>query len=496
MRRRPVCFYAIRDASIPHNDLFSDRLLEAAKTKVPAPAHPPTFSSSVPTINNTSPAHETPSTHVRLTTTAARRANYRPLPTKNATSAPTDGTKKHKHTVDPRPFHYSEDSGSDDDNSDDRSGDGSSSGDSVTFDAPARVKRQRTSRIVTRSSTRTTTADMGKSGELNSASPSPTITAQPLPAIPEADAPSSAGVLLTSATATPSDLQPVDVYTGAMDAGGSLSRSTSHVGGETGSGDVPSTRIEPISDLPTTDTKVLPATDTEFLPATDTKVGAVAAFRVFTDTTVELAIKPTSSARPSIVTPTIAPHSPPPALSDDIDEDSVPTFLRSHGRRSREVNIFAYLNQVEDLHFRQVLLQYIRIVTNDKSGESGSLPTSKRPSEISHWSSRTRPATIPDFTKGKRTFSVFVDSVFAWWGSIQPSWRSFERGEVSREVNGGWEVLHAPGINGLLNVVMLAFWWVRVLEEQKPKDGIRADYEQFTDDVAWVFSNLYLVLRR
>jgi hypothetical protein len=37
---------------------------------------------------------------------------------------------------------------------------------------------------------------------------------------------------------------------------------------------------------------------------------------------------------------------------------------------------------------------------------------------------------------------------------------------------------------------MLAYWWVRVLEEQEPMGGVRADYEQFADDVAWVLSNL------
>ena len=170
--------------------------------------------------------------------------------------------------------------------------------------------------------------------------------------------------------------------------------------------------------------------------------------------------------------------------------DSVPAFLLSHGKGKRKVDIFDYLNQVEDPHFRQVLLHYIHIEASDKSGMSGLLPTSNRPVEISQWSARARPAGLPDFTKGKRTFSSFVDSAFAWWGSIQPSWRSFKCGEVSREVNGDWGVLYAPRINGLLNIVMLVYWWVGVLEEQKPKDGIRADYEEFADDVAWVFSNL------
>ena len=58
------------------------------------------------------------------------------------------------------------------------------------------------------------------------------------------------------------------------------------------------------------------------------------------------------------------------------------------------------------------------------------------------------------------------------------------------EVCGDWGALYAPRINGLLNVVVLVYWWIRILEEDEPEDGSRADYEEFTDDVAWVFSHL------
>ena len=51
-------------------------------------------------------------------------------------------------------------------------------------------------------------------------------------------------------------------------------------------------------------------------------------------------------------------------------------------------------------------------------------------------------------------------------------------------------ILHSPCINGLLNIIMLVYWWVRILEEHKPEDGVCADYELFAEDVAWVFSKL------
>ena len=83
-----------------------------------------------------------------------------------------------------------------------------------------------------------------------------------------------------------------------------------------------------------------------------------------------------------------------------------------------------------------------------------------------------------------------TDSVFTWWAFIQPSWRTFKRGQISCKVQGEWDILHSPHINGLLNVVMLVYWWVRILEEHEPKDSVRTDYEFFAKDVAWVFSNL------
>ena len=84
-----------------------------------------------------------------------------------------------------------------------------------------------------------------------------------------------------------------------------------------------------------------------------------------------------------------------------------------------------------------------------------------------------------------------MDSAIAWWASIQPSWRTFEHGKVSHRVQGGWDILHSPRINGLLNIVMLVYWWIRILEEHKPRDGVHADYEFFAEDVVWVFSQLY-----
>ena len=209
-----------------------------------------------------------------------------------------------------------------------------------------------------------------------------------------------------------------------------------------------------------------------------------------TETTTSTAEpEPVAGSSPAADPPATTTIAPPP-VPGPINAEKVPVFLLSHSKGSRRVNIFDYLNKLQDPHFQQVLFHYVHFEINCGSDAGRSLPITGRPVEISWWTSRARPAHLPGYTESGRTFRMFVDSVFDWWSSIQPSWRSFERGVVSREIQGDWEVLCAPRINGLLNVVILVYWWSRILEEDEPEDGVRTDYEFFADDVAWVFSHL------
>lgn len=343
-----------------------------------------------------------------------------------------EGAKKRKHgSKELRPIHYFEGSENEDGEAS-NSGDGSSSGESISSDTPARSKRQCTSGIVTRSSTKT---------------PAP------------------------STSIGPHDPQPSDVSADNVNVDGSPNGNApraSYLAGSIGVGGT--TFIE---------TEMNFDPDTEHHETTNVE-----------DPTISV-IGTEGFGRTSATDP--APKSSPPsfpASSNDIDPASIPAFLLSHGKGRREVNIFAYLNEVTDPHFRRALFHYIRFEINDKSGVGGSLPTDHRPTEIGQWSSRARPNMIPTYPKDGRSFLDFIDSVFVWWGSIQPSWRTFKRGEVSREVRGGWDALYAPRINGLLNVIMLAYWWINILENGEPEEGMRADYEFFADDVAWVLSNL------
>lgn len=139
------------------------------------------------------------------------------------------------------------------------------------------------------------------------------------------------------------------------------------------------------------------------------------------------ATRPMPIADPQSVT---APVSPPPVLLSCVTNPSeVPAFLRSHGKGNRRVDIFNCLYGDKDPHFQQVLFNYLKFEINDKSSENGSLPTANRPPEIVQWTSRARPASLPDFTKGNRTFSMFTNMIFTCWSSLQPAWRLFEWGQ-------------------------------------------------------------------
>ena len=159
--------------------------------------------------------------------------------------------------------------------------------------------------------------------------------------------------------------------------------------------------VSPYGDAPLTGTRYnTPITGTEDAPATDTEDSAVAV------PTVTRPVGILSTTDPTF-------RSPSPVSLDTIDEVSVPAFLIHHGKGKREVNIFNYLKNVDDPHFQQVLFHYLHFKINDKSGKSRSLPTTKRPAKISQWTSRARPANLPNYEKGKQTFVDFVDSVRA-----------------------------------------------------------------------------------
>ena len=457
----------VRDGSWRTNTFYSlsDQLLKAASKEQPAsPTQMPQVSPPVtlPTGNIPPSIHTQP-----VASTDGRQAEYRPLPNK---------ANKRKHTSkESCPIRYTKDSESDDGAVSDHGGDVSSSGDSFP-DAPAPRKRLRVSRITTRSSTSIPATDTDTGGASNPTSPAPAVAGLSL-AIPDVDTRTLSPALRIGVLITPissPDLRSADILEDIVDVSPN---------GDSTFIETPATHntgtkvaVPPgAEDTVTTDTEDAVAADIEDVVAVNSGT---------TSTPTTEPIKASSTADPTL-------HSPPSqVLLSTINEASVPTFLLPHGKGKRAVNIFHYLQDVRDPRFQRVLFYYLRFEINCGSGASGSLPTTNRPVEIGYWSSRARPANLPDYARGKRTFADFANSILTWWTFIQPPWRVLKRGKVSREVLGGWDDLRAPRINGLLNVVILVYWWINILDELKPGGSVHADYELFAEDVAWVFSKL------
>ncbi|KAJ7062418.1 hypothetical protein B0H15DRAFT_794823 [Mycena belliarum] len=111
------------------------------------------------------------------------------------------------------------------------------------------------------------------------------------------------------------------------------------------------------------------------------------------------------------------------------------------------------------------------------------LRTKGRPEQVGWWIGRGR-ARAPTITN----VDAFAASWNKWWRSLNPTWRSGEKGgELSREAGGDWDVLRVPGINGMLSVVMSLKWW----GDKVNADGVEVgDWARAVDDVLWALGEL------
>ena len=188
--------------------------------------------------------------------------------------------------------------------------------------------------------------------------------------------------------------------------------------------------------------------------------------------------------RKLVNTPVTPPQ--PSSPSPESDPEEIPDFLTSKN------NVYEYLSSVEESGFRKLLKAYISfeltVQAADPSHLRGMLTTARRPAAVGWWSSRARPSKIPPYD----SLNSFAKSIVEWWIFIQPPWRKIQSNEIARD-GGDWERLYQPGVNGLLNVIVLAHWWARILEER----GSTANetYCWFISDVTWVLSQLTGVAR-
>lgn len=151
-------------------------------------------------------------------------------------------------------------------------------------------------------------------------------------------------------------------------------------------------------------------------------------------------------------------------------------------------DIYKYLTDVEEPGFKALLNTYVTFELADRSGIRGSLSTDGRPKAVTWWSSRARPDKFPPYD----SFSSFTSNITKWWVSLQPDWRKsgFKCGKTSRK-KGNFMSLYQPGVNGLLNIVILAYWWASILGERS--EPASAAYHWLVTDTTWVLSQLTCV---
>ncbi|PPQ98301.1 hypothetical protein CVT26_013496 [Gymnopilus dilepis] len=91
------------------------------------------------------------------------------------------------------------------------------------------------------------------------------------------------------------------------------------------------------------------------------------------------------------------------------------------------------------------------------------LSATSRPEVISAWLHRKRSPNFQPSIDLRRYPKTYMD----WWLSLQPGWRVTGRKISFNEVQGDWESLRKPGINGFVNIMVSLFFWGCAVKENR-----------------------------
>ncbi|KJA14669.1 hypothetical protein HYPSUDRAFT_102262, partial [Hypholoma sublateritium FD-334 SS-4] len=92
------------------------------------------------------------------------------------------------------------------------------------------------------------------------------------------------------------------------------------------------------------------------------------------------------------------------------------------------------------------------------SGYEGSrrLGSRSHPRTVADWIQRARsPAYCPEI----KNIAAFAADFTAWWQNVQPAWRTESATDQMPHVEGNWEDIRCPGLNGLLSIIAALFFW-------------------------------------
>jgi hypothetical protein len=111
--------------------------------------------------------------------------------------------------------------------------------------------------------------------------------------------------------------------------------------------------------------------------------------------------------------------------------------------------------------------------------ERGKLSARHHPECIAEWQQQacfsTWQPVITNVAAFKKVFHV-------WWVSLQPKWRVSGKGTILTEgVEGDWENLRKPGLNGLLSTLASFFYWSKMAQKNvKQRKAWARDVENYT----------------
>ena len=113
------------------------------------------------------------------------------------------------------------------------------------------------------------------------------------------------------------------------------------------------------------------------------------------------------------------------------------------------------------------------------------LPAANRPEAVKAWIQQARsPSWRPSVTDIKSYETEYM----LWWAMLQPAWRRSNTGSIIfSKVDGDWESLRRPGLNGLLSVMVGLLFWGITLRENK---GDRKTWNKAVSDCLLVITCL------
>jgi len=150
-------------------------------------------------------------------------------------------------------------------------------------------------------------------------------------------------------------------------------------------------------------------------------------------------------------TPTLTPAPPPPTSS----KTPHPSWFTSA------------IGMLEDGElgpsWDQLVKAWVAFEVKSDFKELKKLSTTNRPVAVKAWIQRARTSAWRPVISNMASY----ESEFkAWWSVLQPEWRKSSSGEIHfSKVDGDWEVLRRPGLNGILSVMAALFFWGVNLQE-------------------------------